>query len=65
MFTLTDTTIISCLGTSFPSLAAARNFAISLQEYGLCETYSVGQYTPKGHVEVYNSAREYQAVTNK
>lgn len=60
MFTLTDTNQIACHGTSFKSLADARNYAISLQEWGLCKTYSVGQYTKEGHIEVYNSSKEYQ-----
>jgi hypothetical protein len=59
MFTLTDTTQIACYGTSFKSLADAKNCAISLQESGLCKSYSIGKYTEEGHVEVYNSNKEY------
>ena len=60
MFTLTDTNQIACHGTSFRSLADAKNYAVRLQELGLCKSYSIGQYTKEGHVEVYNSNREYQ-----
>lgn len=59
MFTLTDTTQIACHGTSFRSLAEAKNYAIDLQKLGLCKSYSIGQYTEKGHVEVYNSNKDY------
>lgn len=63
MFTLTDTNSIACHGTSFRSLAEAKNYAIRLQELGLCKSYSIGKYCsshPNGHIEVYNSNREYQ-----
>lgn len=60
MFTLTDTNQIASHGTSFRSLAEAKNYAISLQKLGLCKSYSVGKYTKEGHVEVYNSNKEYQ-----
>jgi len=61
MFTLTDTNQISCHGTSFRSVTAARNNAISLQELGLCKSYSIGQYRDGKHVEIYNSNKEYSA----
>lgn len=55
MFTLTDTNQIACHGTSFRSLADAKNYAIELQGYGLCKTYMIGQYTKEGHIMVYDS----------
>lgn len=55
MFGLTDTTQIACHGTSFKSIAEARNYATTLQELNLCKTFSIGQYTKEGYVEVYNS----------
>ena len=58
MFTLTDTNQIACHGTSFSSLADAMNYAISLQKFGLCVTYMVGQYTKEGHIMVYDSKSE-------
>lgn len=58
MFTLTDTNQIACHGTSFRSLADARNYAIRLQKLGLCVTYKVGQYTKEGHIMVYDSKSE-------
>lgn len=61
-FTLTDTTQVSCHGTSFKSLAEAKNYAISLQEFGLCETYSVGEYRDGKYVNVYKSDKEYNGV---
>lgn len=60
MFTLTDTSQIACHGTSFKNVAEAKNYAISLQKFGLCRSYSIGKYTKEGHIEVYNSNREYQ-----
>lgn len=60
MFTLTDTNQIACHGTSFRSLADAKNHAISLQEYGLCRSYSIGKYTKEGHIMVYDSKSEEQ-----
>ena len=44
MFTLTDTESPACHGTSFVSLAAARDYAMSLREFGLCMSFSVGCY---------------------
>lgn len=64
MFTLTDTHQISCHGTSFGSIAEAKNYAISLQELGLCKTYSIGKYADGGHVEVYNSNKQYCVKVN-
>lgn len=55
MYTLTDTHQIACHGTSFPSIIAAKTYARRLQSLGLCQTYSIGYYSEKGHVEVYNS----------
>lgn len=58
MFTLTDTNNIACHGTSFGSLLEAKNYAINLQKFGLCKSYSIGQYTKDGHIEVYNSSKD-------
>ena len=55
IFTLTDTNQIACHGTSFRSLADAKNYAIKLQGYGLCKTYMIGQYAKEGHIMVYDS----------
>ena len=52
------TLTIACHGTSFISLADARNYAIRLQKLGLCVTYMVGQYTKEGHIMVYDSKSE-------
>lgn len=55
-YTLTDTTIISCHGTSFKSIVDAKNYAHKLQQdWGICETFSIGEYTWSGHKEVYRS----------
>jgi hypothetical protein len=62
MFTLTDTESPACHGTSFPSLAAARDYAISLREFGLCMSFSVGCYKDGSHIEVYRQVGEEQVV---
>jgi hypothetical protein len=59
-YTLTATDQIACYGTSFKSIAEARNYAMSLQGLGLCKSFSVGQYRNGKHVEVYNSNKKYQ-----
>lgn len=58
MFTLTDNDQIACHGTSFKSLSEAKNYAASLQKFGLCKTYSIGEYRDDKHVEVFNSKCE-------
>ena len=58
IFTLTDTNQIACHGTSFKSLAEAKNHAIRLQKFGLCVTYMIGQYAKEGHIMVYDSKSE-------
>ena len=58
MFTLNDTNQIACHGT-FRSIANAKNYAISLQEFGLCMTFMILQYTKEGHIMVYDSKSEY------
>ena len=60
MFTLTDTNQIACHGTSFQSLAEAKNYAMRLQKLGLCVTYMIGQYAKEGHIMVYDSKSEEQ-----
>jgi len=57
MFTLNDTSQIACHGT-FRSVADAKIYAISLQEFGLCMTYMILQYTKEGHIMVYDSKSE-------
>lgn len=56
MFTLTDTESPACHGTSFLTLAAARDYAMSLREFGLCMSFSIGCYKDGRHVEVYRSS---------
>jgi hypothetical protein len=62
MFTLTDTNQLACHGTSFQSIEEAHNYAISLQELGLCKTYCIGQYASNGFINVYDSAASHQQV---
>ena len=55
-YTLTDVDLLACHGTSFVSLVAARDYAMSLREYGLCMSFSIGCYKNGKHVEVYTSS---------
>lgn len=55
MFTLTDTNQIACHGTSFKNLKEANDYALLLQEFNLCKTYSIGKYIDGKHIEVFNS----------
>jgi NAD-dependent SIR2 family protein deacetylase len=64
-FTLTDTESPACHGTSFPSLAAARDYAISLREFGLCMSFSIGCYGGGRHFEVYRQVGEEQVKDTK
>lgn len=58
MYTLNDTNQSDCHGL-FRSLANAKNYAISLQEFGLCMTCMIGQYTKEGYIIiVYDSKSE-------
>jgi len=55
-YTLTDTKLIACHGTSFPTMKAAMDYAKELyNEFGLCESFSIGCYKNGKYVEVYNS----------
>ncbi len=62
MFTLTDTNQLACHGTSFQTIEEAHNYAISLQEFGLCKTYCIGQYVDGGFVNVYDSVEPHRQV---
>jgi len=55
---LTDTKQIACHGTSFQNVAEAKNYAILLQEYGLCESFSIGRYYNGKYIEIYNSSKK-------
>ena len=61
MFTLTDTESPAYHG-SFVSLVAARDYAMSLRELGLCMSFSIGCYKNGKHVEVYKSSIRYISV---
>jgi hypothetical protein len=47
--------VVGCYGTGFPSVAAARAYAVELQELGLCIRYSIGGYRDGQYIEVYRS----------
>jgi len=64
-FTLTGLEPLSCLGTSFPSLEAAYNYALSLRVYGLCEEFCIGEYQETGHVGVFDSRKDKFEPTNQ
>lgn len=49
---------ISCFGTSFKSIEEAKDYALKLQSVGLCESYSIGEYTYEGHKEVFHSDKD-------
>ncbi len=53
MYTLTDIGSIACHGTLFISLIAAKDYAMLLQEHGLCMSFSIGCYKDGKYVEVY------------
>jgi hypothetical protein len=55
-YTLTSLDQIACHGTSFPSAAAAKNYAFELQrQWGLCKSFIIGCYKDGKHIEVYRS----------
>ena len=58
MFMLTDTSQIAYHG-SFETLAEAKNYAVILQQWELCKSYSIGKYIDRRFVEVYNSNKDY------
>jgi hypothetical protein len=64
MFTLTDTHLISCHGTSFRNFEEAVNYATKLRELGLCRSYSIGQYINGRHKCIYVSSNDLPTTLN-
>jgi hypothetical protein len=55
IYTLTDATQIACHG-SFSSVNDAITHARQLQEFGLCQTFTVGGYSDGKFVTVFTSS---------
>lgn len=49
---------VAGFGSSFPTLNAARMYALELRQFGLCTAFKVGKYTETGYTTVYSSEPE-------
>ena len=55
MYFLTATDQIACYGTSFKTVADARNYAYMLQGFGICREFQIGCYRDGKFVVVYRT----------